>query len=112
MGTGLEPPSLNVAPLTPYSTLPQIGDNFRIGEDHRMSSNNEAAGLAAFVLITSLLDHLVRAREMSPEEHDAVLKDALLHLEALRRSEPNNEACDRAKLFLEARLNASPSSQS
>lgn len=72
-----------------------------------MSANHEAAGLAAYVIATSLLDYLVSAGRIEPKEQDDILKEALAHLEALRPPEASDEAFARATFFIQARLNAS-----
>lgn len=71
-----------------------------------MSINSEAAGLAAYALVTSLLDHLTASHKISPDECDEVLKEALLRIGAL--IDPASPATvQRAQFFLQARLNAS-----
>lgn len=71
-----------------------------------MSINDEAAGLAAYTLVTSLLDHLTSSHRIRPDECDEVLKEALLRIDALTSS-TSPATAQRARLFLQARLNAS-----
>lgn len=71
-----------------------------------MTDNTEPAGLAAYALITCLLDYLVRTGALRAEQQDGIFDEGLLLLEQLQGSASANQAetFQRARSYLEARL--------
>ena len=71
-----------------------------------MADNTEPAGLAAYVLVISMLDHFVRAGLLPAEQQDEIFDAGLLMLEQLQGSASASQAetFQRARSYLEAHL--------